>query len=217
MKRLITLLVTFLLSVSVFAQNTAPISFLGIPVDGTKANMVKAIENKGFEHIKTNNGEDVLIGEFNGRKSHVWVGTNRNKVYRIMVAYANYTNEAQIKIDYNNLLYQFKKSANYVELEENLPIPDDEDISYEMLVHNKRYDAAFWGKPHFTEEEVLQINKDIAKMSRKEAIKYATQKAFNSGSMNGLVWFAIDRDGYEEYEICIYYDNLLNKANGEDL
>lgn len=185
MKRLITLLATFLLSVSVFAQNTAPISFLGIPVDGTKANMVKAIENKGFEHIKTNNGEDVLIGEFNGRKSNIYVVTNRNKVYRVMVAYANYTNEAQIKIDYNTLLYQFRKSEKYVEFEGNLPIPDDEDISYEMIVNKKIYNSAFWVKP--------------------------------LDSMNGMVWFTLDRDGYEEYEICIYYDNLLNKANGEDL
>ena len=190
MKRLIILLVTFLLSISVFAQNTAPISFLGIPIDGTKANMVKAIERKGFEHIKTNDGEDFLIGEFNGRESYILIGTNRNKVYRIIVAYKNDVSEAQIKIDYNNLLYQFKESEKYVEWEENLPIPDDENISYEITVNKKTYDAAFWAKP-------------ISLDSRK----------------NGQVWFRIHKYDYDydKYYITICYDNLLNQANGEDL
>lgn len=215
MKRLITLIATMLLSVSMFAQSKAPISFLGIPIDGTKANMINALVDKGFEHIKTNSGEDVLIGEFNGRKSHIYVATNRNKVYRIMVAYADCVDEAQIKINYNNLLSQFKKSEKYVELEEHLPIPKDEDISYEMTVHKKTYDSAFWVKPSFTEEEALQIQKDVEGMDEENAYRYVVQKALDS--MNGAVWFSISQYGYDKYDICIYYDNLLNKANGEEL
>lgn len=188
MKRFIALLAALLLAVSMFAQSKAPISFLGIPIDGTKDNMIKALVNKGLKH----SGEDVLIGEFNGRKSHIYVGTNRNKVYRIVVAYADDVSESQIKINYNNLLSQFKKSEKYVESEENLPIPESEDISYEMTVHEKVYESAFWVKPSFTEEEELQIQK-------------------------GVVWFRIFQDGYGKYFIGIFYDNLLNMANGEEL
>ena len=215
MKRFITLVATLLMSVSMFAQSKAPISFLGIPIDGTKANMINALVDEGFEHIKTNSGEDVLIGDFNGRKSHIYIVTNRNKVYRIMVAYADYVSEAQIKINYNNLLSQFKKSEKYVELDENPSIPDDEDISYEILVHKKTYDSSFWVKPNFTDEETAQIQKDVEGMDEEDALRYAMQKALDA--MNGQVWFRISEEGYDRYEICIYYDNLLNKANGEEL
>ena len=171
--------------------------------------------NEGFEHIKTNSGEDVLIGDFNGRKSHIYIVTNRNKVYRIMVAYADYVSEAQIKINYNNLLSQFKKSEKYVELDESGSIPDDEDISYEILVHKKTYDSSFWVKPNFTDEETAQIQKDVEAMDEEDALRYAMQKALDA--MNGQVWLRISEEGYDRYEICIYYDNLLNKANGEEL
>ena len=49
MKKFITIM-TFMmiLSVPLFSQNT--IKFLGIPIDGTKQQMITALESKGFEY-----------------------------------------------------------------------------------------------------------------------------------------------------------------------
>ena len=33
----------------------------------------------------------------------------------------------------------------------------------------------------------------------------------------GTVWFTIFRQGYDEYYIGLYYDNLNNRPKGEDL
>lgn len=48
-KRLLSFTAVLLLSVSMFAQKEAPIKFLGIPIDGTKAAMIEALKDKGFD------------------------------------------------------------------------------------------------------------------------------------------------------------------------
>lgn len=214
MKRFITLFTTFLVALSLSAQTKAPISFLGIPVDGTKANMVKAIEDKGFEHIKTRSGEDVLIGDFNGTKSNIYVHTTRNKVDRVMVAYAEPVSESQIKIHYNNLLKQFQNNSKYMELVDNELIPEDEDIDYEISVHKKQYNASFI--PNLTEEERLEIAVATKDMDHDDTTQYIYKMIMEKA--NGVVWFTISKNsGYDKFEICIFYDNTLNQAHGEDL
>lgn len=212
-KKLLSFTAALLLSVSLFAQTEAPIKFLGIPVDGTKVAMIKALVEKGFEHDKSS-GEDVLIGDFNGRKTHIFIHTNRNKVDRIYVAYADPVDVAQIKIDYNNLLRQFKDNEKYIELEEQEPISDREDISYELTVHNKRYDATFWVKPPI--ELMTQLGKETEGMDEDEAYEHVFNKLFDA--LTGQVWFTINEyHGFDRYYISIYYDNLQNRPNGEDL
>lgn len=212
-KKLLSFTAALLLSVSMFAQKEAPIKFLGIPIDGTKAAMIEALKEKGFEHDKSS-GEDILIGDFNGRKSHILIHTNRNKVDRIYVAYATPVDVAQIKIDYNNLLRQFQGNEKYIELEEQEPISASEDISYELTVHNKRYDATFWVKP--SAEYMAQLGEGTEGMDEDEAYEYVFNKLFEA--LNGQVWFTINKAvSYDKYYISIYYDNLENKSNGEDL
>lgn len=215
MKRIVILLIALLNTLSMYAQNSAPIYFLGIPVDGTKANMVKEIEKKGFEHIKTD-GEDILIGDFNGKKSHIYVHTYRNKVDRVMVAYADELSESQIKIQYNILLSQFQNNEKYFEIKENLPISDDEDISFEMDIHKKTYIATLFVKPSFTDEETEEIASAIEDMDDDEKTEYLFNTVVTR--VHGTVWFTISKSDYsDKYWINIYYDNMLNQANGDDL
>ena len=89
----------------IISAQTDVTTFLGIPVDGFKADMRKKLIAKGF--TPTTYNEDVLEGEFNGHDVYVHIVTNNNKVYRIMLADRNGTDEAQIKIRFNNLCYQF--------------------------------------------------------------------------------------------------------------
>lgn len=69
-------------------------TFLGIPVDGYKPQMIQKLKSKGFVMAQ---GVDALTGEFNGTDVHVFIGTNNNKVYRIMLCDANDQDEINIK------------------------------------------------------------------------------------------------------------------------
>lgn len=168
-------------SIAISAQtNSNVLKFMGIPVDGSKTEVIQKLKEKGFKYDSTN---DCLTGQFNGMDSRIFISTNKNKVDRIVVFGTTTLSTASIRIEYNNLLHQFNNNSKYITIEENKPISEDEDISYEITVHDKRYDAQFYLKDNPTQ---------------------------------GMVWFTIFRY-YGEYYIGIYYDNLNNRPNGEDL
>lgn len=113
--------------------------FMGIPVNGTKSDMIDAIKAKGFKYDQE---YGFFTGDFNGKSVRVFIHTNHDVVDRIMVAYPS-VSESQIKTEYNSLLRQFQKNAKYIEIFENEPISESEDVSYEMTVHHKDYQSVF--------------------------------------------------------------------------
>lgn len=117
-------------------------TFLGIPVDGYKPQMIQKLKSKGFVIVQ---GADALTGEFNGTDVIVYIGTNNNKVYRIMLCDAGNLDEANIKIRFNNLVSQFENNPKYI-THSDYSIPENEKISYETLVNKKTYDAIFYQK-----------------------------------------------------------------------
>ena len=188
------------------------LKFLGIPVDGAKLEMIQQLQRKGFKYDRT---QDVLMGRFNGKESNIRVSENYGKVDRVFVADAETVDEAQIIINYNNLLGQFKRNEKYVEMEENKPIPSNEDVSFEMSVHNKTYDAVFYLKPQWTDEETDAMAQKAAQIEDEdERAQFLIKEAINK--ISGVVWFRI-AEYYGEYYICIFYDNMRNRPNGEDL
>lgn len=94
MKKVLTLLFSVVMALVVNAQ-TEVTKFLGIPVDGTKAEMVQKIKAKGFETSSYN--RDILEGEFNGEDVEVSVVCNNRKVFRVCVFDAHSCSEADIK------------------------------------------------------------------------------------------------------------------------
>lgn len=200
MKKLFSIVLMMFCVLTISAQ-TDVTTFLGIPVDGFKADMRKKLIAKGF--TPTTYKEDVLEGEFNGHDVYVHIVTNNNKVYRIMLADRNGTDEAQIKIRFNNLCYQFEKNERYSS--EDMTIPEDEDISYEMSVHDKIYEAIFFQK------SVLPTGLILTEDDAKAAAKKMTE-----AMLKKPVWFRIGETA-GQYYIYMYYDNEYNKANGEDL
>ena len=112
MKKLITLSVLMLMVAMLNAQVEVT-KFLGIPVDGTKYEMISKLKAKGYTW---NSNLECLEGEFNGREVQIYVVTNNNKVYRILVVDKNYLNETDIRIRFNTLLSQFKKNERYMSL-----------------------------------------------------------------------------------------------------
>lgn len=187
MKKILTFLTLLMLSMVVYAQKDVT-KFLGIPVDGSKSAMIQKLKAKGFRY---DTSSDLLDGQFNGRDVFLKVVTNGDKVYRIGVMDKNYTDESNIKINFNTLCRQFLNNVKYKPaVESDQFIPDDENISYEMTVNKKRYEASFFQLP--SEENT---NEDFSKKQ---------------------VWFMIN-ESYGQYGIMLFYDNAYNQANGEDL
>ena len=140
MKKLFTLTFLLLLSIAAWAQKDVT-RFLGIPVDGSKSEMIRKLKEKGFSSNPYQG--DFLTGEFNGYRVKIHVVTNNNKVYRIMVEDAYPVNETAIRIRFNHLCQQFANNSRYTALQDEYTIPEDEKISHEILVRNKRYEAVF--------------------------------------------------------------------------
>ena len=218
-------ILTIIFSITVNAQDVT--KFLGIPVDGSKSEMIQKLKAKGFREL-TYEDETILEGEFNGHDVHVYVATNKNKVYRIMVCDANKVDASSIQIRFNNLCEQFKNNPKYLSLED-YTIPDEEDIPYEMTVHNKRYDANFYQQPEtidttaisndiasilatkYTKEELENPTEEL----RSELLRFAFNYMMDLYSKKS-VWFMIS-EFQGEYYITMYYDNVYNQAQGEDL
>ncbi|MCQ2326309.1 MAG: hypothetical protein MJZ71_01975 [Bacteroidales bacterium] len=228
MKKYLLLSIMSLLTLNLFAQKDVT-TFLGIPVDGTKNEMKQKLITKGFSLEKFKNDE-AFTGEFNGTDVNIYITTNNNKVYRIMVCDANTRNEADIKIRFNKLVNQFQNNKRYIALED-YTLSDSEDISYEMSVHNKVYEAIFYQLPDMAKVDTLamqeQARNELLKKYTEEQLQNPTEEiiaeaqeiAVNLGAdifFKKPVWFRIC-ELYGKYYIAIYYDNEYNHANGEDL
>ena len=137
MKRYVLTLVLALASLSAFCQNT--IKFLGIPIEGTKKEMIAKLQAKGYEY---NSYSDELRGEFNGQDVAISVQTVNNRVWRLAIIDITGRDEANIKIRFNTLYEQFLNNAKYKPAQ-GTQLKESEDISYQMTVNKKRYDAYF--------------------------------------------------------------------------
>lgn len=235
MKKLWSILcAVFALTTVTLAQETPVTKFLGIPIEGTKYEMIQKLKAKGFTDAGPYSNAD-LIGEFNGRDVEVSVVTNNNKVYRIAVFDRYYISETDIKIRFNTLCRQFESNPKYGSLSVNevQTITEDEDISYEINVHSKRYEAVFYQYletrtkyPKYVGDYLLsefsQEQLDNPTEEEKEKISNMTDEFFCVVTLdiltmeNRSVWFMIDEE-YGRYRILMFYDNTLNRSNGEDL
>lgn len=234
MKELQVLAFFVFLSIACFAQKDIT-KFLGIPVDGTKSEMISKLKGKGYSY---NIKDDLLEGEFNGYKVKIRPVTYNNKVWRIMINDAYSIDETDIKIRFNRLCRQFEKNEKYVPyIEAEQTIPDDEDISYEILVNKKRFEAVYIQRPEaidsvamneyvqstlreiYTESQLnnpnktFEENKEIYLDTRKAQKEYVREIAIKK-----VVWFYINLSNeIGRYEITMYYDNEYNNREGEEL
>ena len=196
MRKFLTLLAMIAISASVFAQKEVT-KFMGIPVDGSPTEMIKKLKAKGFttdedamQAVKRGlidlDGPEVLIGRFNGERVRVFLGVETNKVWRIFLSDKDSGDETQIKIRFNTLVRQFENNDKYVYFYEQT-IADDEDISYQMTVNKKQYEAVFGQKG---EDGTVDEKR--------------------------IVWFTIV-EGSDGYHIAMFYENKYNQADGSDL
>lgn len=211
-----------MLSISVCAQQKDVTRFLGIPVDGSKSEMIRKLKAKGFESSSFD--KEVLTGEFNGTMVNVHVFTNNDKVFRIALEDVYVQDKHNIVMRFNRLCRQFESNGKYV-CYDDFAIPIGEDIEYEMDVNNKRYEAGYYQKLSDTTamfNEVKELALKIANSglgldaTEDERNKWAESVTLSIPIFKRPVWFMID-ETYGEYRILMYYDNEYNQANGENL
>ena len=226
MRNLLSIIMLLVFSVSLYGQNDVT-KFLGIPVDGSKTAMIQKLKAKGFQY---NNTLECLEGEFNGRDVLLHIVTNNNKVWRVMVADATTSSETDIKIRFNHLCRQFSNNKKYMPVAlSDYSLSDEEDISYEMLVNKKRYEAAYYQLPEvadsaaiaeevrsiflskYAEEQLANPTEEIKKEMITTSVDYLLEKYSKKS-----VWFMINEQ-YGRYGILMFYDNEYNHSNGEDL
>ena len=225
------LALAMLLCISTFTYAQKEVTkFLGIPVDGAKLAMIEKLKAKGFKY---NQRLDYLTGEFNGNNVIISIATNNNKVWRIVLVDAIARDETDIRIRFNNLIRQFNNNKKYIPAYATDPtIDDNEDISYEMSIQNKRYEAAYFQKTEnidtlelkkITSEKREQLLKKYSAEQLEtpsedvnKDIEFATASTMYELFSKRSVWFLIS-EKYGEYRISMFYDNEYNHSDGEDL
>lgn len=214
MKKLLTTLSVALMTLMANAQasDNETLTFLGIPIDGSKTEMIRQLEGKGFKYERM---LDLLTGKINGEESFVFIQEHEGKVYRVDVSDTEVFTKEQVIIRYNNLLSQFKQDSRYGELEEYLPIPEEEDISYEMRIHKKVYAAVFCLIRDLSEEEMEAIAAKAKGIEDENELASYLAKAFIEGTIPGRIWFEI-KENKGEYWIQIYFENRRNRPREED-
>ena len=167
MKRIFIMLIVAMFSFSVEAQNLSTeevaeayaeamksdvTTFLGIPVDGTVSSMKQKLIAKGFKQ-----DSDMLSGQFNGHDVYLSFAANKGKVWRVAVINKTPYSEAQIRLQFNNLVRQFKNSTKYANVEEYNPaIDESEDIDHEMSINHKEYEANFYKKERLKRQKIAK-------------------------------------------------------------
>lgn len=221
LKKTVWFFILLILPVALYAQKDVT-QFLGIPVDGSKSEMIQKLKAKGYTISPYD--KDVLVGEFNGTEVYITFATNNNKVCRIGVTNVNSVGETDIRINFNNLIQQFQNNKKYLPLPDSTiskyNIPAGEDVSYEILVNKKRYEAAFYQKTSDLDSlqiEMSNLNKkETLNDTDKERLSEVIGKKIEESIVNKVVWFTISKFN-GKYSISIYYDNKYNSANGEGL
>ena len=159
-----------------------------------------------------------------------------------MVCDANKSDEGNIKIRFNKLCDQFARNKKYVSAnfgEKDYTLSDSEDISYEMLVNKKRYEAVYFQLPDPEMMDVLAQQDTYKKRIKDALLREYTQEQIDNPTekqakdmdriaskevsnitydlmIKKTVWFMIN-ESYGKYYISLFYDNEYNHSDGEDL
>lgn len=227
MKKAILSLLISLFALTTFAQNDVT-KFLGIPVDGTKSEMIRKLKAKGFKSSPYDN--EILEGEFNGYQVRIYFATANNKVKRICIHYAEKLNRTSIISRFNELLKQFdNKKDNYARLNSACEISDSDDdeiaqLIFDSMLKEYGYQAIYAQRPDAEIDKIIKQRlsykysaEELSKPDLNIGFEILSEKLSYASEENKIVWFRIVEDGHKKYSLLLYYDNEYNRANGEDL
>lgn len=237
MKRTLLIALLTLFSAMCVGQDGGPLKFLGIPIDGTETQFAAKLKAKGFIYNSVTEG---YKGQFNGKNVDVYIHTNHNMVDRVYVAFP-YTSEESIRVEFNRLLSQFNDNGKYMDLSMNEEIPSNEDISYEVTVNKKRYQASFSYfdsdrdpialitalmdklTDFFTDEQLAELKDYVTKaMDLPEDQRDALQAEMMAEMMTEMQKIGLGQDGNTDIDpektirfFVTYLDSMRSLADGE--
>ena len=237
MRRLVFALL-MLLTLSLNAQDGI-IRFKGIPVDGTKEEMIIKLKQKGFTYDYTN---DMFKGVFDGDNIVGFIQTYNDKVYNIrFMQDAHGFNKSIVINKYNSLVLQYETNEKYLSNNEfdramnnsdTYQIDAYEDIGYEMK-KGKIYKAQYYytfdknlsdttGLYQYKIEKIKKFQNLASAYDRNldDFINDSTLPAFyfmHRLEQDMVRFYIIDGMDYDTYLIMFDYTNRRNAPNGEDL
>ena len=227
-----------LLTLSLNAQDGV-IRFKGIPVDGTKNEMISNLKQKGFTY---DYAKDMFRGIFDGEKIVGFIQTYNDKVYNIRFAYDVDGYQKTVVIHrFNSLVGRFdtnEKYLSYINFDkimndiDTYEIDTYEDIGYEMK-RGKIYKAQY----------LYKYDKDLTDTTGFYQFKNEAYRLVNSASVSQGVnldtiiddytievlfimqkleqdlvqFYIIEGFDYNTFNIMFDYYNRRNAPNGEDL
>lgn len=168
----------------------AQVNFMGIPVDGTATEMIQQLKKKGFQ-------ETAEKFEMEGKQLPLLKGTFNGTQVHLFVC----TNHKKVYRIYLAETRTHDKSSIILEF----------NTWFRQFYNNKKY--------VLVEGEKIPQNEDVSyEMTHHNKLYDAYfYQIVPDGIIGGnVVWFRI-AEYYGEYYLTIYYDNEINKANGEDL
>ena len=143
-----------LFATTVSAQEV--IDFMGIPIDGSKAEMFAKLKEKGFRET-----EDlyVLQGLFEDIPVEAMTFDFRDKVYNITLRHDMGNDETMAIEQYNNLILKFRNDPKYNDSYSEL-IPEGELIGEKLRSDFHLYTACFTqsGKHGYVRIKLLKTN-----------------------------------------------------------
>lgn len=212
-------------------QKQAPvnptITFLGVPVDGTKSDIINALTSKGFAYDMD---EDGMFGEFEGEGAFVHISENKaGKVYQLMI-YFHTKESAKENIEvYNKLVtrYNADSTAYWSFYEEEL-LPEnanldsllniDDNIWAEYLLSQQVDTAAYLENvfavmlSKYTPEQI----KNPTEEQRMQTVSIMQQEIAKLHSGRALIALFKDDDEAGKYCVCLYVYNKKNEDPDEE-
>lgn len=121
MKKIIFSLVLVFTTISLFAQE--PLSFKGIPIEGSMSDFCQKIRTKGFTPVDNDNNITIFTGEFTGRNATVGVTASDDgkNVFAVVVLFdpSDEWNTLVNTYDYYKTLYTRKYNSPASSVENN--------------------------------------------------------------------------------------------------
>ena len=238
MKRLVFALL-MLLTFSLSAQNDGVIKFMGIPVDGSKEEMISKLKQKGFTYDYEYN---MFQGKFDGESIKGIIETYNDKVYNIRFMHdSRGFNKSVVISKYNSFVLKYDTNEKYlsnIKLDkamndvETYQIDAYEDIGYEMKkgkVYKAQYYYTFDKDLSDTtgfyqyKIETIRKYKNLAAAYGKdidEFINDSTLPMFyymHRLEQDLVQFYIVEGMDYNTYLIMFDYYNRRNAPNGEDL
>ena len=226
--------ILFIISIAILFSLKAfalfPITkFLGIPVDGSKTEMIEKLKAKGFTFLEE---FDVLQGKYEGIDVNLRVITHNDKVFRIMVSDQKPYDGATIKDRFNDLVHKFKNDKRFLDFDSinEFYIDDKVNLDHEILENRKEFQASFLiaDRPvtEYNKTWLMRVaNKELGNKYTADQMKHSTEaidelcevvsRLHADALVKRRVWFNIGEfEG--KYFINLFYDNANNQPDDED-